>query len=113
MTGYMKWQWYPTWHALVTYHIYELGYVACAIQLFGVTLYGITSVVILPGIFDSLSWGQELGVYWILQIIASCCFLTASVMFTIMAQERWHQPKWGAVSWWIGVWAIVGSVGFL
>lgn len=113
MTGYMKWQWYPTRHALFTYHIYELGYVACAIQLFGVTLYGVTSIIILPGILDTFSWGAELGAYWILQVIASCCFLTASIMFTIMAQDKWYQPKWGAVSWWIGIWAQVGSVGFL
>lgn len=113
MTGYMKWQWYPTWNALKTYHIYELGYVACTIQLFGVTLYGVTSVVILPGIFDSLAWWQEIAAYWVPQVVASCCFLIASIMFTIMAQDKWNKPKWGAVSWWIGIWAQIGSVGFL
>ena len=110
---YISWKWWPTWHALKTYHVFELGYIACAIQLFGVTLYGVTSIVILPGIYDSLAWWQTLAAYWYPALIASCCFLIASIMFTIMAQEKWNRPKGRAVSWWIGVWAIVGSVGFL
>lgn len=110
---YMRWRWWPTWHALRTYHIFELGYVACAIQLFGVTLYGVTSIVILPGILSSLEWWQELAAYWIPQVVASCCFLIASIMFTIMAQDKWYKPKVNAVSWWIGIHAQIGSVGFL
>lgn len=110
---YLAWRWYPTWHALKTYHLFEMGYLACTIQLFGVTLYGVTSIVILPGILDSLAWWQELAAYWVPQIVASCCFLTASFMFTIMAQDAWNKPKPGAVSWWIGIHAIIGSVGFL
>ena len=110
---YLTWRWWPTWHGLRTYHVRELGYLACAIQLFGVTLYGVTSIVILPGILDSLAWWQELAAYWYPALIASCCFLIASFMFTIMAQEKWNRPKGRAVSWWIGIWAIAGSVGFL
>lgn len=110
---YIAWRWWPTWHALRTYHIFEMGYLACAIQLFGVTLYGVTSVVILPGILDSLNHWQTLAAYWIPQVVASCCFLWASIMFTVMAQDKWWKPKWGAVSWWIGIWAEAGSVGFL
>lgn len=110
---YLTWRWWPSRHNLKTYHIFELGYLACAIQLLGVTLYGVTSIVILPGIFDTLVWWQKLWAYWLPQVVASCCFLIASVMFTVMAQDRWHTPRMGAVSWWIGMWAIVGSVGFL
>ena len=110
---YLAWRWWPTWHSLFHYHIFELGYVACTIQLFGVTLYGVTSVVILPGILDSLAWWQELAAYWIPQVVASCCFIIASIMFTVMAQDKWNKPKWGAVSWWIGIHALIGSVGFL
>lgn len=110
---YLTWRWWPSWHNLKTYHIFELGYLACAIQLLGVTLYGVTSIVILPGIFDKLVWWQELWAYWLPQVVASCCFLIASVMFTIMAQDKWHKPRADAVSWWIGTWAIIGSVGFL
>ncbi|KAK6362438.1 hypothetical protein LTS17_012862 [Exophiala oligosperma] len=110
---YLVWRWWPNWNSFIHYHIRELGYVACAVQLFGVTLYGITSVVILPGIYDSLSQWQLVAAYWVPQTVASCCFIIASIMFTIMAQDRWNKPKWGAVSWWIGIYALIGSVGFL
>lgn len=110
---YLVWRWWPTWHSFIHYHIRELGYVACTVQLFGVTLFGVTSIVILPGIYDSLSQWQLVAAYWVPQTVASCCFIIASIMFTIMAQERWNKPKWGAVSWWIGIHALIGSIGFL
>lgn len=110
---YLVWRWWPTWHSLFHYHIFELGYVTCAIQLFGVTLFGVTSIVILPGIYDSLAQWQLVAAYWVPQTVASCCFIIASIMFTIMAQDKWNKPKWGAVSWWIGIHALIGSCGFL
>lgn len=110
---YLTWRWWPTWNALRTYHIREVGYVACAIQLFGATLYGICGVISLPGILSSLSEGQEIGGYWVPQVVASVCFLTAGIMFTLITQEKWNRPLPGRIAWWIGVWATIGSVGFL
>lgn len=109
---YATWRWWPTWHALRTYHAFEIGYIACTIQLFGVTLYGITAIVILPGILDSLNSWQELGAYWVPQIVAAACFLIASIMFTLETQEKWWKPEPKVLGWWIGVWSIIGSVGF-
>lgn len=90
-----------------------MGYVACTIQLFGATLYDITGVIVLPGILDSFADGQELGGYWIPQVVASTCFLTAGLMFTLETQQKWYKPEQTVIGWWIGVWATVGSVGFL
>ncbi|KAK4556488.1 hypothetical protein LTR86_006632 [Recurvomyces mirabilis] len=109
---YATWRWWPTWHALRTHHVYEIGYVATAIQLFGVTLYGITSIVILPGILDSLNWWQTDGAYWVPQIVAAACFLIASLMFMFETQEKWWKPEVKVLGWWIGFWSTVGSVGF-
>ena len=110
---YIRWRWWPTWHRLTTHHIYEIGYLSCTIQLFGVTLYGVTSIVILPGILDSLSRWQENAAYWIPQIVASSCFLIASFGFTWETQVKWWKPEIQVLGWWIGAWCIVGSVGFL
>ena len=109
---YYQWRWFPTWHRLRTHHIYEIGYLSCTIQLFGVTLYGVTSIVILPGILDSLSRWQENAAYWIPQIVASTCFLVASFGFTWETQVKWYMPEFHVLGWWIGWWCIVGSVGF-
>jgi hypothetical protein len=52
---YLRWRWWPTWHRFRTHHIYEIGYLSCTIQLFGVSLYGVTAIVLLPGVFDQLT----------------------------------------------------------
>lgn len=110
---YVKWRWWPTWHRLRTHHIYEIGYLSCAVQLFGATVYGMCGVVILPGILSSLSQWQTNAAYWIPQIVASVCFVVASLGFTLETQEKWYRPEPGVLGWWIGVWAVVGSAGFL
>lgn len=110
---YNTWRWWPTWHALRTHHIYEIGYLACTIQLFGATLYGICGVVNLPGILSSLVPWQKEAAYWIPQIVASVCFLTAGIMFTLETQQKWNKPEPATIGWWIGIWAVIGSIGFL
>jgi hypothetical protein len=110
---YLTWRWWPTWNALVTYHIKDMGYVACVIQLFGATLYGICGVIGLPGILSNFTWKQTLGGYWIPQAVASVCFLVAGIMFTLITQEKWYRPLPHRIAWWIGFWAVAGSVGFL
>ncbi|KAJ4351709.1 uncharacterized protein N0V89_007052 [Didymosphaeria variabile] len=110
---YMTWRWWPTWHALRTYHVRELGYVACSIQLLGATLYGVTGIVVLPGVLSSLAWWQKIAAFWVPQVVASVCFLIAAIMFTIESQDVWYKPIPWTVRWWIGGWAAIGSVGFL
>lgn len=112
MSPYNTWRWWPTWHALRTHHIYDIGYIAVTIQLFGVTLYGVTAIVILPGILTSLAPWQELAAFWIPQVIAALCFLIASLMFMLETQEKWWKPEPGVLGWWIGFWSTAGSVGF-
>lgn len=110
---YLTWRWYPTWDCLRTYHIRDLGYLACSIQLLGATLYAICGVIALPGILSGFTTGQAIGGYWIPQTVASVCFLTAGIMFTLITQEKWNRPLPRRIAWWIGVWATIGSVGFL
>ncbi|KAF2719606.1 hypothetical protein K431DRAFT_286566 [Polychaeton citri CBS 116435] len=113
MTEYVVWRWWPTWKSLRTRHLFDLGYIACTIQLVGATMYAVAGVVILPGLLSSLNHTQSLFAYWIPQVVASVCFLTAGVMFTLETQEKWYRPTPQLLGWWIGAWATVGSVGFL
>ncbi|KAJ9606351.1 hypothetical protein H2200_009312 [Cladophialophora chaetospira] len=110
---YLQWRWWPTWHRLRTHHIYEIGYLSCTIQLVGVTLYGVTGIIILPGILDTFNhWQLNVG-YWVPQLVAASCFLVASFGFTWETQVKWYRPEFHVLGWWIGFWSIVGSVGFL
>ncbi|KAK1044347.1 hypothetical protein LTS16_007430 [Friedmanniomyces endolithicus] len=106
------WRWWPTWHALRSYHAYEIGYLACSFQLLGATLYCAVAVVIMPDILDSLDTWQTNAAYWIPQIVASALFLIASIMFTWETQEKWWKPEPGVLGWWIGFLSVIGSVGF-
>ena len=111
---YMTWRWWPTWEALQAHHVYEIGYIACAIQLVGATLYGMCGVVALPGVLDSLDqqWKANLA-YWFPQVVASVCFLSAGLLFTLETQVKWWKFEPTVLGWWIGFWATVGSCGFL
>ena len=111
---YMTWRWWPTWAALRAHHVYEIGYIACAIQLVGATMYGMCGVVALPGVLDSLDqqWKKNLA-YWVPQVVASVCFLSAGLLFTLETQVKWWKFEPTVLGWWIGFWATVGSCGFL
>ncbi len=77
---YLTWRWWPTLGALRTHHIYEVGFIACTIQLFGATLYSWCGLVSLRGI--SSEWTANAtwyGGYWFPEVFGSCCFLFASV----------------------------------
>lgn len=110
---YLEWRWWPTWHAWRYHHIYEIGYVACSIQLFGATLYSWCGLDSIHGISTNMTTNQYYGFYWTPEIVGSCCFLTASVMFLLETQEKWYKPEPKVMGWWIGFWAHIGSWGFL
>jgi hypothetical protein len=108
---YETWRWWPTWYALRSHHVYDIGWLACTIQLFGVTLYGITGVVNLPGVLSSLEDWQKLGAFWVPQVVAALCFLIASLMFMLETQEAWWKLEPFVLGWWVGVWATIGKSG--
>jgi len=111
---YVQWRWWPTWHAFINHHIYEIGFVACSIQLFGATLYSWCGLVSLHGITESYTTDADwYGGYWLPELFGSCCFLSASVFFLLETQEHWYKPMPLVVGWWIGFWAFWGSMGFL
>lgn len=110
---YATWRWWPTWHALRTHHAYDIGWLACTIQLFGVTLYGVTGIVDLPGVLSSLENWQKMGAFWVPQVVAALCFLIASLMFMLETQEKWWKLEPFVLGWWVGVWATIGESVFL
>jgi hypothetical protein len=103
----------PNWHDLLHYHIHSIGFLACSIQLIGTTIFVVTGIVALPGIFETLSQWQLNAAYWIPQIIASACFIAASLFFMLETQEKWWKPELKSLGWWVGSWSLVGSLGFM
>lgn len=54
-------------------------------------------VIVLPGILDGFQPWQELGGYWVPQVVASGCFLTAGLMFTLETQHKRYRPEQKAI----------------
>lgn len=107
-----SWIWFPSWHALRTHYLHELGFLACLAQLLGATIFWIAGFTALPGIYDHLSPGLVDGVYWTPQVVGGCGFVVSGTLFMLETQKKWYRPAPGVLGWHIGLWNLVGGVGF-
>lgn len=107
-----RFRWWPTWTSLKKHYVFEIGFLACSIQLISSTLYIVVGIVDLPGISNTLKPWQENLAYWIPDMIASAGFILASLLFTLETQDRWYKPQPRILGWWVGFFALVGSIGF-
>ncbi|PYH47520.1 uncharacterized protein BP01DRAFT_268286, partial [Aspergillus saccharolyticus JOP 1030-1] len=93
-------------------YIHDLGFLASLTQLVGATIFWIAGFTGLPGIINHMSTGLTNGVYWVPQVVGGVCFVVSGGLFTLETQERWFRPAWGTLGWHVGVWNLVGGVGF-
>ena len=107
------WQWLPTWHDLHTHYLHELGFLACLFQYLGPTIFWISGFTALPQIQSLLPTQSAInGAYWIPQIIGGSGFIISSFCFMLETQPKWYIPSWRVLGWWIGLWNLVGALGF-
>lgn len=107
------WQWYPSWTALRTHYLHELGFLAACAQLFGATIFGISGFTALPGIQNHLTPQSVLnGAYWIPQIIGGTGFIVSGTLYMLETQKNWYTPAFGVLGWHIGFWNWIGAWGF-
>ena len=110
---------WPTWHELRTQYRYDIAYLAHSIQGIGATIFGGTGITLLLAINPALSvFTGETSIksdlsYSIPQMVASACFIIASVLLMSETQEKWYKPRPDVPGWWVASWALVGSCGFM
>lgn len=46
------------------------------------------------------------------QVLGSCCFITASILFMLEVQHSWWRIEPFNLGWHVGFWNFVGGVGF-
>lgn len=109
---YSRFRWWPTWQNLRKHYIFEIGWLACTVQFVSASLYMVVGIVDLPGIMNTLEPWQENYAYWFPNIVASAGFTIASVLFTLETQDKWYKPQPRILGWWIGIFALLGSIGF-
>lgn len=106
------WSWWPTWYELKTHYLFDIGFLACSSQTFGATVFWISGFTALPPILNSLSVPAENGVYWLPQVIGGIGFIVSSFLFMLEVQPRWYIPAPGVLGWHIGLWNLIGAIGF-
>ncbi|KAK3325251.1 hypothetical protein B0H66DRAFT_116017 [Apodospora peruviana] len=109
-----RWLWWPTTHELTSHYLRDIGFLACLSQMIGATIFWIAGLTGLPPILNALESvkGATNGAYWLPQVIGGTGFIISSALFIIEVQEKWYIPAPNMLGWHIGLWNLVGAIGF-
>ncbi|KAH8881624.1 hypothetical protein GQ53DRAFT_848172 [Thozetella sp. PMI_491] len=107
-----RWSWWPTWRELSTHYFRDIGFLACLSQMLGATIFWISGFTGLPPILNSLPTPVENGVFWLPQVVGGCGFIVSSLLFMLEVQDKWYIPAPKVLGWHIGLWNLVGALGF-
>jgi hypothetical protein len=112
--GGRSWAWSVSGAELREHYARELGFLACAAQLCGATIFWIAGFTALPGIMNHLQPKPHLlnGVFWVPQVIGGSGFVVSGTLFMLETQVRWWKPAFGVLGWHIGLWNLIGGIGF-
>lgn len=107
-----RWEWWPSWDEIRTHYIHELGWVASIAMALGATIFYVSGICALPGIYSNMSQGLAYGLYWLTYLIGGILFIISSVLYVLETQPSWYTPAPHLLGWHIGVWNLIGSVGW-
>ncbi|KAK8117117.1 uncharacterized protein PG998_005398 [Apiospora kogelbergensis] len=110
--GKRAWQWWPTWHELTTHYFREIGFLACLSQFCGATVFWISGFTGVPPILNTLSTPAANGLFWLPQVVGGAGFIVSSWLFMLEVQPNWYTPAPRVLGWHIGVWNLIGALGF-
>lgn len=106
------WQWYPSWQDLRGHYIHEIGFLASFYLAIGATVFYVSGVMAITPIYDGLSTGVLYGVYYMTYLVGGVLFMFSSALYILETQAKWYLPAPELLGWHIGVWNMVGSVGW-
>jgi hypothetical protein len=107
-----RWEWWPTWHELTTHYFHEIGFLASFILAVGATIFYVSGILALPGVYNHLPVGVLYGIYWMTYLVGGILFVVSSGLYMIETQPKWYKPQPQLLGWWIGVFNMIGSVGW-
>lgn len=107
-----RWSWWPSWHELKTHYLHEIGFLASFILAIGATIFYICGICSLPGIYSNMSLGVARGIYWLSYLVGGILFVISSIFYMLEVQPNWYTPAPGVLGWHIGVWNLIGGVGW-
>ncbi|ORX95473.1 hypothetical protein BCR34DRAFT_629017 [Clohesyomyces aquaticus] len=107
-----SWIWFPSKEDLRTHYIHDLGFLASFSQLCGATIFWVSGFTALPGIYDKMSRVCIVIFYWTPQVLGGSGFIISGTLFMLETQTRWYKPAFRTLGWWIGLWNLIGGIGF-
>ncbi|QIW95021.1 hypothetical protein AMS68_000539 [Peltaster fructicola] len=107
-----SWTWWPTGEQFRRHYVHDIGFMAAAAELAGSTLFWIMGFAALPGIYDHLTPATMVWAYWTSQIIGGLFYVLAGAFMMIETQKHWWLPDARSLGWHIGLWNLIGGVGF-
>ncbi|KAK7992488.1 hypothetical protein PG988_001282 [Apiospora saccharicola] len=106
------WEWWPKRHELTTHYLREIGFLACLSQFLGATVFWISGLTGLPPILAALSTPTTNGIFWLPQVVGGVGFIVSGCLFMLEVQTNWYTPAPRTLGWHIGLWNLVGALGF-
>ncbi|WVQ94132.1 hypothetical protein IAU59_001210 [Kwoniella sp. CBS 9459] len=99
----------PLWH--------DMGYLAAFIQLVAATIFWISTLTGLPGVIAGFADGEGSTAiihvfFWTPQVVGGTGFIISSLILMLEVQKKWWLPNMTEIGWWVGVWNLIGAIGF-
>lgn len=107
-----NWVWFPSWDDLTSHYFREIGFLACLSQTIGATIFWISGFTALPKVINMSNTDLTDGAYWAPQVVGGMGFVICSLLFMLETQRTWYLPAWGTLGWHIGLWNLIGALGF-
>lgn len=104
--------WWPTAQQFTQSYRHDLYFFAGIIQFVGAVIFAIATVTSIPGIIDFNNTILVDLANLLPATLGGILFLTAAIFQVLNAQRRWYLPSPGRLDWHIGIWNVIGSLGF-
>ncbi|BDA50807.1 hypothetical protein COCOBI_17-0250 [Coccomyxa sp. Obi] len=102
-----RWRWWG-------YRWNNLGYLGSFITFVGASIFWISTIVGVPGVLPdaSVHYVEWDILFWLTQVLGSCCFITAALLFMLETQPNWWHIQPFNLGWQVGFWNLIGGIGF-
>lgn len=105
--------WLPSWHEFKTHYCRDLGFLAAVTQLAATTVYALSSIPRLPGIYGLLSTTLAEGLLYGPKGVGGCLVAVSATFVMLESQYYWLVPRPQVIGWQIGFWTFAGALGFM